>query len=1185
MHLNDLFRVKGRFHRSVQIELDSTLDGYIVTESSLRTLWRLSDAMDKRLSTRAWSITGPYGSGKSAFVVFLKSLMGSSSLAGVQKTRELLRSSDKKLYTKLIERNPHFAKGKKGFCPAFVCANREHVEIAVVKALIHGIENFYEGSRSRPRILKELKRCLKKSESGYIPSHDFIIKYCEAAALAIKKSKGAGLLLVIDELGKCLENAALNANGDIFILQKIAELASRSEDTPILFFTVLHQSFERYATRLEQSKRNEWAKIQGRFEDVSFVDSSDQVYKLIASAIEPRTNLVQSKAIAESSEQVFDEFTKLFLRESRKTLPPFIDTLKQCLPLHPLATMALIPLFRSRFAQNERSLFAFLSATEPGSFADFLYRTEVRDLSKDLPLFSLANLYDYFTANVGINLYTAVNGKKWIEIDQGLSRASNETERRIVKSIGILGVLGEALSLSIDERTLCCALAASTKTDKEGVLENIENLKRKSVIVFRRYSSSYALWGGSDIDVEQKIREAKQNKITCAEITQLLNIQFPLRPKVAKRHLYQTGTLRYFRLCYVDVDHLSFELNKDITESDGQVFQVIQTDSGKKYDLKHITEIFQSARPEVRLRTIIGFAENTDRLVNIFSDLLALQWVRKNTPELLGDSIAMREVQARILQLERLIEESTNELFFGNLGSRRMKTVWIDGFQSHSSCNITKKELSNWISSICDKVFCDTPFIKNELINRNKVSSTASAARKLLLHALLDASEKPNLGIEGYPPEMSMYRAILHKSGMHQKDSSENWKFVMDARKLEKSWRPLIKVINKHLEKNENRKVTLTELFDLIKNPPFGIREGVVPIILGALLKAYDSEIALFEQGTFKPVILSTDLDLISKVPQKYSVQLCKIKGVKAEIFDQIIQTISRQAPQASSTRKANLLDIVKMLFGFIRSLPEYVQKTSTLTSRTKKVRDCLLESREPANLLYSDLPKACGLRSALKIRNKDPRFAQEFVSRLRESLIELQRKESELFGKIENILLHTFSMAEEQGNYREIMTERADRIDSITLDPLLKGFLTRVTDHLEQRAWLGSMGTVIIGRPPENWSDNDLLKFEQEMAGMKTRLEKYERLALEKGFRSSKSSDEIMQISVTSSHNPERYRIVHISPTQKEKIFESEKALDEYLSGLSAELDPDLLIGLLGKCAVKLIDTQKIETETRLSH
>ena len=56
----------------------------------------------------------------------------------------------------------------------------------------------------------------------------------------LKNTKAQQIFLVIDELGKYLEDAARN-NNDIFILQELAELASRSGN--FILLGILHQSF------------------------------------------------------------------------------------------------------------------------------------------------------------------------------------------------------------------------------------------------------------------------------------------------------------------------------------------------------------------------------------------------------------------------------------------------------------------------------------------------------------------------------------------------------------------------------------------------------------------------------------------------------------------------------------------------------------------------------------------------------------------------------------------------------------------------------------------------------------------------------------------------------------------------------------------------------------------------------
>ena len=100
----------------------------------------------------------------------------------------------------------------------------------------------------------------------------------------------------IDELGKFLEYAAQHpVQDDVFVLQTLAEFATRSDQTPLFLITILHQAFEQYANKIAKSQREEWAKIQGRFEDIAFVEPAEQVLRLIGSAVSNIRQKFQSK--------------------------------------------------------------------------------------------------------------------------------------------------------------------------------------------------------------------------------------------------------------------------------------------------------------------------------------------------------------------------------------------------------------------------------------------------------------------------------------------------------------------------------------------------------------------------------------------------------------------------------------------------------------------------------------------------------------------------------------------------------------------------------------------------------------------------------------------------------------------------------------------------------------------------
>ena len=93
---------------------------------------------------------------------------------------------------------------------------------------------------------------------------------------------GKGLLIVIDELGKFLEYAARHENEDIFLLQGLAEHAHQATHGKLLLFVLLHQSFEQYGRNLGSQLKNEWAKIQGRYQTMPFVETIEQSLHIMA---------------------------------------------------------------------------------------------------------------------------------------------------------------------------------------------------------------------------------------------------------------------------------------------------------------------------------------------------------------------------------------------------------------------------------------------------------------------------------------------------------------------------------------------------------------------------------------------------------------------------------------------------------------------------------------------------------------------------------------------------------------------------------------------------------------------------------------------------------------------------------------------------------------------------------------
>src|SRR5262249_5752907 len=142
-----------------------------------------------------------------------------------------------------------------------------------------------------------------------------------------------GFLLIVDELGKFLEYGAMNPDhGDVFVLQELAEAAARSK-RPFLVVTILHQAIDRYAEHMSGGRRAEWAKVQGRFEDVAFEECTEQLMRMLAYAIRHSEDDAFSKSLRRQAKTLAKEACALDTHIGTMAGTELQDCLARCYPL------------------------------------------------------------------------------------------------------------------------------------------------------------------------------------------------------------------------------------------------------------------------------------------------------------------------------------------------------------------------------------------------------------------------------------------------------------------------------------------------------------------------------------------------------------------------------------------------------------------------------------------------------------------------------------------------------------------------------------------------------------------------------------------------------------------------------------------------------------------------------------
>jgi len=1106
--LSSAFRPTKRFLRSTDLVRDfddpSALNGYCLTDFTQHCFTRIADGLAPSSSARSWRLTGDYGSGKSSFALLLA--------AGLSDGYRLPRHIQERLLPQIPRlRNVHYV-------PLLVTGTREAMAVAIIRALweLHQ-KHFSRGAKSA---LEE--RLQKLSESKvYIPDHIVVQLIQEVTTKLIANKKGTGLVLILDEVGKFLEFAALYPEKqDVFLLQKLGEYASRSGSEPFIFICLLHQGFNAYADALATGTKREWEKVAGRLEEIYFQHPLDQIVVLLASAINLDTSKIDSAQIKSirSSMEAAIRLSWFGAAASRGTLRDYAARLY---PLDPFVLPVLVRIFQ-RYGQNERSIFSFLYSFEPHGFHDFA----ARDLKTATP-FRLHHFYDYIRVNLGHRLAVASYRSHWSVIESVIDSfpASDEIDVRVMKTIGILNLLNND-DLMPTEEVLQWAIAGPDEEGKKWVNSALSRLKKAKIVFFRGEGRGFCLWPHSSVDIEARFDEAKRQIPRIGNFSKAISNLLDSRPIVARRHYIETGNLRFLRIIYCSVSEIEEHVKLDPNNADGSIIVPLCENSNEHGQAIKQAQISSMTKSADFIR-LIAVPRALDRLSGIILDSLRWDWVVTNTPELNNDRYAREEVSRFRTDALNRLERGVHDLVGLSRTSGRLQlTLFSKGEKVpiHSG-----RDLLTFVSKCCDAAFSKAPIIHNELINRQSLSSAAAAARMRLIELMFSHANKPMLNIpEGKnPPEKSIYLSVLKKTGLHRIGPNGDWALGEPVEDGPCKVGNALREIRKHLEANADQRLSIAVLMQHLRRPPFGLRDGLIPLLLAVIAIADKRDVAVYENGTFLRDVGKDAFLRLSKNPEKFDIQYCKIEGSRAELFQQLVGLLKLPYRNEKDTE---LLGLVRELCDILAKLPDYTRTTNKLSKRALAVRAAILSAQEPITLIFYQLPEACGFQRFGPTTPVSTREAQSFAGVLKDAIEEIRCAYPALESRILQSLGQSFDYGQKSAeDMRRSLAERAERVSYNATEMRLKAFSMRIEDTLLTMAqWIESVGSLLGLRPPSRWKDEDENVFTNELATMSGRFKRAE--AVYFASNSAKANDRAMRVALTHGDGTERHQVVFVS-------------------------------------------------------
>ena len=1014
----NLFRIQKRYLRSVHLERDfqdeTATDGYVLTDHAKSNLERIVAGLSPFSGQRAWRITGDYGSGKSSFALILANLLSG-------REGRLPSAVCKTL-------NPNKAGvASPQLLPVLVTGSREPLNVALLRSLLRAIQGAqHQGFGT---VVKRLRLLLNNQAPRLaIDDHTAIKMIEETMSLVELSQKWNGILIILDELGKFLEFAAFHPEQqDIYFLQRLAETAIHARQTPLLIMGLLHQGFSSYADQLSQSAQREWEKIAGRFEELIFDQPLEQITTLIANALNISVKLlpVRLRSQAKSDMQAILDIGWYGATFNRVQM---LDNASRIYPLHPTVIPILQKAF-SRFGQNERSLFSFLLSSEPFGLQEFAQQQ--RDDADGF--YRIYDLYNYVQTAFGHLLRVQSYRNRWNHIDSLIEsfHSSDRTELQLLKIVGMLNLIDSSNLLASEEAILAAMPRgdrASSARQVKLVLKRLQ--KEKRVLYYRGVAGGFCLWPYTSVNLEKVYEVASKRLPTSLDVSSVIKEYVQTRPVVARRHYIETGNLRHFEVQYIEIPRLDEWRSTVNGSSDGIIIvPLCENENQRRQALEFAcSEVLRNC-PEA----LLAVPEPLSSLSGLVLEAQKWQWIAENTPELNVDSYAAEEVSRQTEESRRILQKRIHNYVGLRNFSSQMNLRW---FHKGTEIRISdSRELLSFVSDVCDLLFDRAPRIKNELVNRRNISSAAAAARMRLIERIFRFAPNPLLGMssEKKPPEMSVYLSILQNTGIHR-ETSEGFAIVEpETRSDVSNIKPALNRVRELLEEAGESRIRISLINDQLKKKPYGIREGILPILIAIFIKANEHDIAFYENGAFMHQIEGNDFQRIIKAPDTFEMQYCKIAGVRTNVFDRLVHVLGLEK---RNKQPPNILDVVQPLCCFAAKLPAYARNTTKLSPDAIALRSSLLAAKEPAPLLFSDLPKAIGFTPFVPDDAINDREVAEFAAKLRRTIVELKGTYFDLQDRMKSHIQAVFDLPDNIQEARDLLSSTAETIFVAVTEP-----------------------------------------------------------------------------------------------------------------------------------------------------
>ncbi len=1190
------------FQNSINISYDlgdeNKIKNFIPTMSSIEVIEDILLSTAPNSNQRARLLVGAYGRGKSHIILVLLSLL-------YQKNTSLYDNLVKKMYLhnkELAKYTEEYINSEKKLLPIVISGSSTSLTQSFLNALqqslkLHNLESVMPETHFQATINvidnwknsypKTYKRFLDKIDENIeiftlkLKQHDNVayetfekiypeltsgsvfnpfigfdvVELYEETTKSLREYGYNGIYVVYDEFSKYLESSISNTNiSDIKLLQDFAEKCERSGSLQMHLMLISHKDISNYIDeKLPKEKVDGWRGVSGRFKHINLHNNFSQMYEIITAVIKKDTNFWNT--FIDENKIRIDDLKTRFVNNNILSNDEVDTAILGCYPLHPISTF-ILPRLSEKIAQNERTLFTFLSAEQKHTLSSFLETT-----NNEFNLLTPDYLYDYFEPLFKKEVWTSDTYNQYKLTETALRKVDdNSLEAKIVKTISLIYIVGQYEKLPPIYDIIADTFIDNVVDIK--LIDNaIKNLVEKECIIYLKRSNNYfKLKKSSDIDIRSVIENKVAKISTVSTSTQILNeinIDNFIYPT---KYNDENDIIRFFEFTFINSDDFfnveNWESKKREYGADGSVFAVIPKDEKEiKKIVSHIKAIDTPYN-----QTIFAVPKKCEDISNIVLEYYAVLDLKSSVVD---DDILAEEYDIYIDDLQEIINN-----FIASYLRPELNNITYFYLGKKQKVN-RKAQISLLLSNVCKKLYPKMPIVNNEVINKNVITSAANNSRNKLINAILSDVLLPNLALTGTGQDVSFMRSTLLRTNI-----------IVDieiAPKINLSleddnMKNMLETIQEFfVGDNSVSEQNFNILYDKLTSPNYkiGLKQGLIPIYIAIVLHLYKKDLIVKHKNN--EVKITADLlELINKSPKDFTVIRENWTIEKLEYITKLEKLFSKTVIEQEKQYNSYSYIVSAMNKWFV-GLPKYVKestdiymgvnnKSKPLSKERKKFINTLkIESDNQYDYLFNKVPKMFGMSE----------FSVTVIDNISSTKNIYDSMLVDLFDKLLIDLRNIFSENSlENATTISIIKDWLEQFDDKTQNYLFNNNENKILDLIkntsnDEHTFVQRLGKLVTSLRIEDWNKNTIKTFLEDIVTFKNTIEEHNNKEI-----ITDNSDEY-QFSFKTKEGYEKVRTFSkMEYSKKAKLLynDIESNLGEYGQAVTEQEKRQILIELLEK-------------------